>query len=266
MVSCLLTSSARTGCGSRRIPSANFRPGNSIAFAIHSRPSAFKSTCPCGVDCRCGIRDLTDRFVERGLHVVNGLVQDIRKSTLHAHLEAIGLPSLKAAPSGSSDEILFVKTDLNYGGELERWLSPESIAAGHLGHLISPDIRGAYDYKIVERGMLREDLWTDPAIVVETVRHQRRELVLSHVYFSGKQIIIVKVFAPGIIKKLSDDPRDTNFVTDLESPQGGDGRTTDQRDVEAGRRHVRENTRRWSSAASTSCMTVTTSTTSSTST
>src|SRR5437588_12513527 len=44
------------------------------------------------------IRDLTNRFVERGVYVVNGLVQDIRKSTLHAHLEAIGLSSLKAAP------------------------------------------------------------------------------------------------------------------------------------------------------------------------
>src|SRR5687768_14367145 len=76
------------------------------------------------------IRDLTNRFAERGVYVVNGLVQDIRKSTLHAHLETIGLSSLKAAPNGSCDEILFVKTDLNYGGELERWLPPESIAAG----------------------------------------------------------------------------------------------------------------------------------------
>src|SRR5882762_11221993 len=33
------------------------------------------------------IRDLTNRFAERGVYVVNGLVQDIRKSTLHAHLE-----------------------------------------------------------------------------------------------------------------------------------------------------------------------------------
>src|ERR1051326_6788055 len=66
------------------------------------------------------IRDLTDRFVERGVYVVNGLVQDIRKSTLHAHLEAVGLPSLKASKSGNADEILFLKTDLNYGGELDR--------------------------------------------------------------------------------------------------------------------------------------------------
>jgi hypothetical protein len=159
-------------------------------------------------------RDLTNRFLERGLHVVNGLVQDIRKSSLQAHLRVIGLSSLKAAPSGPSDEILFVKTDLNYGGDLERWLPPETIAAGGLDQLISPDI-GAYHYKTVERGMLHEGIWTDPAIVVEKYV-TNTENSFYRVYFSGEQVIIVKAFARGVIKKLSGDSRDTNFVTDLE--------------------------------------------------
>lgn len=165
------------------------------------------------------IRDLTKRFSERGVYVVNGLVQDIRKSSLHAHLEAIGLSSAKAAPSGSPDEILFVKTDLNYGGDLERWLPPESIAAGGLEHLVATDF-GAYHYKTVERGRLREDVWTDPAFVVEKYVTNAEDS-FYRVYFSGKQVIIVKAFAPHVIKKLSDDPRDTNFVTDLEHLEAG---------------------------------------------
>jgi hypothetical protein len=165
------------------------------------------------------IGDLTSRFVERGVYVVNGLVQDIRKSTLHAHLKAIGLSSAAALPSGPSDEILFVKSDLNYGGDLERWLPPESIAAGGFERLISPDI-GAYGYKTVERGMLQEAIWTDPAIVVETYVTNAEDS-FYRAYFSGKQVIIVQAFAPGIIKKLSQDPRDTNFVTDLECLKAG---------------------------------------------
>jgi hypothetical protein len=165
------------------------------------------------------IRDLTNRFAERSVYVVNGLVQDIRKSTLHAHLEAIGLTSPKAATSGSSDEILFVKTALNYGGDLERWLPPESIAAGGLEHLIVPDF-GAYHYKTVERGKLQKSFWTDPAIVVEKYV-TNAENSFYRVYFSGKQVIIVKAFSRGIIKKLSSDPRDTNFVTDLENLKAG---------------------------------------------
>jgi len=165
------------------------------------------------------IRDLTNRLVERGIYVVNGLVQDIRKSTLQAHLEAIGLSTVKAGRSGSPDEILFVKTDLNYGGELERWLPPESIAAAGFKHLISTDI-GAYRYKAVQRGMLQESEWMDPAIVIEKYV-TNDEHSFYRVYFSGEQVIIVRAFAPGIIKKLSDDPRNTNFVTDLEHLKAG---------------------------------------------
>lgn len=165
------------------------------------------------------VRDLTNRFVERGVYVVNGLVQDIRKSTLEAHLEAIGLPSLKAARSGSADEILFVKTDLNYGGDLERWLPPESIAAAGFEHFISTEI-GAYQYKTVERRVLQESIWTDPSIVIEKYVTNDEDS-FYRVYFSGQQIILVKAFAPDIIKKLSSDPRDTNFVLDLESLKAG---------------------------------------------
>lgn len=165
------------------------------------------------------IRDLTNRFVERGVYVVNGLVQDIRKSTLHAHLEAIGLSSPKATPSGSADEILFVKTNLNYGGNLERWLPQDSIAAGGLEHLISSDV-GAYQYDSVERGRAREGIWTDPALVVEKYITNTEDS-FYRVYFSGQQVIIVKAFSPGIIKKLSGDPRDTNFVTDLDHLKAG---------------------------------------------
>lgn len=167
-----------------------------------------------------GIRDLTNRFKERGIYVVNGLVQDIRKSTLHAHLEAIGLNSPKAPQSGAIDEMLFVKTNLNYGGDLERWLPPESIAAGGLEHLVSPIIRGAYYYQTLERKMLHADMWTDPAIVIEKYI-TNRENTFYRVYFSGQQVIIVKAFAPGVIKKLSSDPRDTNYVTDLEHLKAG---------------------------------------------
>jgi len=198
----------------REFPSAEFdRVCGSFSIACFQINLSVRSQLP------LRIRDLTNRFVERGLYVVNGLVQDIRKTTLHAHLEAIGLPSLKAGRSGSPDEILFVKTNLNYGGELERWLPPESIAATGLEHLISADI-GAYHYKTVERGMLQESIWMDPAIVVEKYVTNDKDS-FYRVYFSGKQIIIVEAFAPGIIKKLSGDPQNTNFMVDFESLKAG---------------------------------------------
>lgn len=165
------------------------------------------------------IRDLTRRFIDRGVYVVNGLVQDIRKSTLQAHLEAIGLSSLKAERSGPADEILFVKTDLNYGGELERSLPAESIAAAGFEQLIARDV-GAYHYNAFARGVIPEQTWTDPALVIEKYV-TNRENSFYRVYFSGQRIIIVKAFSPGIIKKLSGDDRDMNFVTDLDNLKAG---------------------------------------------
>ncbi|HYW70722.1 MAG TPA: hypothetical protein VE961_06795 [Pyrinomonadaceae bacterium] len=165
------------------------------------------------------IRQLTRRFTERGVYVVNGHVQDIRKSTLHAHLEAIGLVSARAAASGPADEVLFVKTALNYGGELERWLPPEDIAAAGFADLISPDV-GAYRYQAIERGRIEPKVWSDPAMVVEKYV-TNSEGSFYRVYFSGRQIIIVKAFAPGTIKKLSGDSRDTNFVTSVEHLKAG---------------------------------------------
>jgi hypothetical protein len=166
------------------------------------------------------IRDLTNRFVERGVFVVNGFVQDIRKSTLQKHLETIGLNSVRVTPSGSSHEVLIVKTDLNYGGDLERHLPPESIAAAGFEHLISPEIKGAYYYKTVLRQMLPAEIWHDPAIMIEKYI-DNAENSFYRVYFSGERVIIVKAFAARIIKKLSNDPRDTNYVTDLEHLKAG---------------------------------------------
>jgi len=84
---------------------------------------------------------------------------------------------------------------------------------------VSNDI-GAYHYQTAVRGMIEEGLWTDQSIVVEKyVTNQENSFY--RVYFSGKQIIIVEAFAPRMIKKLSGDARDTNFVTDLESLKAG---------------------------------------------
>lgn len=166
------------------------------------------------------IRDLTNRFVERGVFVVNGFVQDIRKSTLQTHLETIGLPSVKVTPSGSSHEVLFVKTNLNYGGDLERHLPPENIAAAGFERLISPEIKGAYYYKTALRETLPAEIWNDPAIMIEKYI-DNAENSFYRVYFSGERVIIVKAFAARIIKKLSNDPRDTNYVSDLEHLKTG---------------------------------------------
>ena len=168
------------------------------------------------------VEKLTERFAQRGLDVVNGRALDIRKSALHAHLEAIGLPSARATRNGAPDETLFLKTDLNYGGEPERWLPVDRLAETGLGELVSADL-GPHSYRSVCRRDVPESAWTDPSLVVEKFVTNPEDSFFR-VYFSGKQIVIVKAFARGAIKKLVDDPRDTNFVSDLEYLRDGSDR------------------------------------------
>ena len=167
-----------------------------------------------------GVRDLASRFRERGLHVVNGFVEDARKSALDVHLNAVGLRSAKADPTGAPDERLFIKTDLNYGGDVERWLPPDILSAAGLDRLISPDL-GAYGYRVARRDKLTDAIWADPAIVIERYVANSEDSFFR-VYFSGKRIAIVKAFATGIVKKLSADPRDINFLAELDALKGGD--------------------------------------------
>ena len=68
--------------------------------------------------------------------------------------------------------------------------------------------------------MLPAEIWNDPAIMIEKYI-DNAENSFYRVYFAGERVIIVKAFAAQIIKKLSNDPRDTNYVTDLEHLKAG---------------------------------------------
>ena len=70
------------------------------------------------------------------------------------------------------------------------------------------------------RETLPAEIWNDPAIMIEKYI-DNAENSFYRVYFSGERVIIVKAFAARIIKKLSNDPRDTNYVSDLEHLKAG---------------------------------------------
>ena len=166
-----------------------------------------------------GIARWTRRLLKQGRYVVNGLVQDISKKSLASHLRRIHLPTCNATKRGPGDEALFVKTNLNYGGRKEKILPPEVIEATKLSELISAEI-DSYSYRVSARRDIPQDLWADRAVTIERyVRNSQETFVRA--YFSGVQIVIVVAHAPGPIKKLCGDPRDTNYITDIDHLRGG---------------------------------------------
>jgi hypothetical protein len=168
---------------------------------------------------RLDIAGWSRRLEAEGRYVVNGRVQDISKRSLARHLKAIGLPTCAATRRGPADEPLFVKTNLNYGGRKESRLPPEVVDAAELSGLISAEV-GAFSYRVLPRKDVPAGLWSDPAHAIERyVTNSHDSFVRA--YFSGVQIIMVVAYAPGPIKKLRGDPRDTNYVTDIGHLKGG---------------------------------------------
>jgi hypothetical protein len=156
---------------------------------------------------------------KQGRFVVNGFVQDISKRSLARHLRKIRLPTCIATKRGPADELLFVKTNLNYGGRKEKTLPPEILGAARLAGWISPEI-GPYSYRMLARKDVPPGLWNDRAHIIEKFVTNSQDSFVR-VYFSGVQIIIVVAYAPGPIKKLCGDPRDTNYITSIDHLKEG---------------------------------------------
>jgi hypothetical protein len=156
---------------------------------------------------------------EEGRFVVNGLVQDISKRSLARHLRTICLPTCIATRRGPANELLFVKTNLNYGGRKEKTLPSEVLDATRLAGWVSRDI-GPYSYRVLARKDVPAGLWNDRAYVIERFVTNAQDSFVR-VYFSGVQIIIVVAYAPGPIKKLCADPRDTNYITNTDHLKEG---------------------------------------------
>jgi hypothetical protein len=141
---------------------------------------------------------LIEELRARSIRVLNAQVTNIAKRTVHAVVRQLALPCALAPREGDERELLIVKTDRNYGGRNERWLSRRDrrllgLADG------SADIRGAFDYKLVSRADVPSPWWDDPDLVVERFitnrdhRLHRVHVVLNHfAFWSGVSPLPIK--------------------------------------------------------------------------
>lgn len=95
---------------------------------------------------------------ERGIRILNSTVVDISKRSLQADCARIGLPTTSADPDGPSDELLIVKTDLNYGG------LPELITERPMDADRPAEPR---EYRVVLRQELQPELWERSELAIE---------------------------------------------------------------------------------------------------
>ncbi len=154
----------------------------------------------------------------KGLLVLNHNIADISKSNLHRMLEDAGLESAKASPEGEPNEMLFIKSDLNWGGELERRQSAE------LQQMLDIDpqapIKTHSQYYRAQRKTLSADIWQNRSVTIERFIDNPDES-FYRVYAFGDAIVVVKAHAPELIKKINGDARDYNYFYQREGIMKG---------------------------------------------
>ncbi|MBL4672699.1 MAG: hypothetical protein JKX81_10615 [Arenicella sp.] len=152
----------------------------------------------------------------RNILVLNAQIVDITKSALHLLLESVDLPHLGATQELSDDSQLFVKSNLNWGGEVEERL-PKGLHAKFIGEQ-SRSITRFDEYYLTTKKSLRPDAWQDSTIVIEKYV-TNDENSFYRVYALGESVVVVKAHSDHLIKKISGDRRDKNFLLSKEQLQ-----------------------------------------------
>jgi hypothetical protein len=146
---------------------------------------------------------LRAKLAQRGQRVLNLDADDVRKSTLHAQCEALGLASVRATAVGPEDERVIVKTVLNYGGGPERGLRDRwGERAASLTSGIHETMQGSKDYIVCRRDQVPASTWSDPSLVVERFVENPEGLIFR-AYQVGPAAVVSAVWVAGDIKKLS---------------------------------------------------------------
>ena len=153
---------------------------------------------------------IIDYLKTRNLLVLNETVDDITKSNLQRCLVDAGLPSVRANPDMPGDTLLMVKSNLNWGGEVETRL-PKTVY-DRLYSEQHQSITRFDQYYVLPRKDLPDKVWKDSSVVVETYIFNNEES-FYRVYGFGESLVVVKAHSKQQIKKINGDPRDYNVLT-----------------------------------------------------
>ncbi len=155
---------------------------------------------------------LNNALAERGIVLLNHRAVDISKTSLQSACIAAGLMSLATNRDGDPEEVLIVKTDLNFGGFGEKALTVEQ--QRRLGvDLGSHDI-SAKSYKILPRKDIQDHQWNDPTLVIERFVTNTNHR-FCRTYWLGKSLVVSDITDPLPIKKIPHGVPRTDYLFTL---------------------------------------------------
>jgi len=145
---------------------------------------------------------LVEALTSRGIRVLNGGATDISKQRVQRLCSELGLLTVTATRDGNPDEMVIVKTDLNFGGDSEWALSGEQRAA--LGITEGSDIIWKPNhYRVIPRREVEAQWWTDRRLVCERFVSNREERWYRAFLFLNR-LAVCELLNPNQIKKVNE--------------------------------------------------------------
>lgn len=154
-------------------------------------------------------RQVLDELRGVGLDVWNRSVGDISKRNLHRILRAARLPCAAAEQQGDPEERVFVKSNLNWGGEVESRFSFTRTERFGVAARGSP-INRFDEYFMTTRKLVDATLWSDRSVVIERYICNSKD-TFFRVYRCGESVVVVKAHSAALVKKLCGNEDDLNF-------------------------------------------------------
>jgi hypothetical protein len=154
-------------------------------------------------------------FRARGIKPLNHRAKEISKRHLATNCRLLGLPDLTAERQGDPNQMLFIKTNSNCGGEPEINLSP---AAKRMLGVIDEDtpIHGSGGYLVRRRCEIPCDWWDHTGLCIQRLVTNQSG-TFRRIYVVGDRLVISESTTAATIKKMGYGLPRTNWY--LESGQ-----------------------------------------------
>jgi hypothetical protein len=157
---------------------------------------------------------LVDALQRRGITVLNERATDISKRSVQRICARSGLNTTLAGPDGDPEDLIIVKTNLNFGGNSESGMPPEERAFLGLGP--GSDMMWWPDHYIVApRKEIKQPWWTDENHICERfVSNPAERCYRAYLFLS--RLVVCRLTNPHKIKKMDSSKIENIWKLSLE--------------------------------------------------
>ncbi len=147
---------------------------------------------------------------QRAIHSINEGVTDVSKRHTQAVLSQLDLPTTIASPAGDPDELLFFKSNHNFGGIPEKRLSQDLLDFFGIArpHRSTPDFS---DYRVAKRREFSREAFDIEDLFFERyVANEGNLFYRAFVVFDA--VVLSKLECKGVIKKALEAHRRDDYL------------------------------------------------------